>query len=267
MAMTVTRLAQIQLTVSDLAEAERFYADALGLTLAWHDDSATDIAGLLGAGRIRQTTLSRGQQTLVLQSFEVKGAPYPRGAAACDGLFQHFAMPVPDIGQAYARLAASGVAAISTRGPQQLPEQSGGAIAYKFRDPDGHPLELIQFPDRHSGGTDHSAIVVGDAERSIAFYHELGLRVAARQLNHGAEQDRLDGLNDAKVEVIALAPAHAKPHVELLAYQHPAPRLMPLLQPNDIAATRLVLEAAGAASPQLMRDPDGHYLLLVPAPS
>ena len=67
--------------------------------------------------------------------------------------------------------------------------------------------------------------------------------------------------------MIALAPAHATPHVELLAYRHPAPRLMPLLQPNDIAATRLVLEAAGAASPQLMRDPDGHYLLLVPAPA
>lgn len=29
----------------------------------------------------------------------------------------------------------------------RLPESSGGVTAFKFRDPDGHPLELLAFPD------------------------------------------------------------------------------------------------------------------------
>ena len=35
---------------------------------------------------------------------------------------------------------------ISTSGPQLLPAASGGVSAFKFRDPEGHPLELIAFP-------------------------------------------------------------------------------------------------------------------------
>ena len=43
-------------------------------------------------------------------------------------------------------------------------------------------------------GIDHSAIAVSDSARSIAFYEALGLRVAARALNSGHEQARLDGV-------------------------------------------------------------------------
>ena len=47
----------------------------------------------------------------------------------------------------YARLSAhAGWTTISTDGPQLLPASSGGVTAYKFRDPEGHPLELIAFP-------------------------------------------------------------------------------------------------------------------------
>ncbi len=31
-------------------------------------------------------------------------------------------------------------------GPERLPARSGGVSAFKFRDPDGHPLELLAFP-------------------------------------------------------------------------------------------------------------------------
>ena len=107
-----------------------------------------------------------------------------------------------------------------------------------------------------------------DAARSIAFYTgELGLREASRQTNVGAEQDALDGLDGVRVDVVALEPEHATPHVELLAYHTPASRPTGPLRPRDIAATRLVLEATGLPdnAPMLTHDPDGHALVLMPA--
>ena len=100
--------------------------------------------------------------------------------------------------QAYRRLCSvSGWTAISIDGPQRLPASSGGVSAFKFRDPDGHPLELLAFPDgawpahwqaRSNGdlalGIDHSAISVSDSARSIAFYEALGLRVAGAFAEH-----------------------------------------------------------------------------------
>ena len=105
-------------------------------------------------------------------------------ASASDLCFQHFAIVVADMALAYRRLCSvSGWTAISIDGPQRLPPSSGGVSAFKFRDPDGHPLELLAFPDgrwpaqwraRSNGdlalGIDHSAISVSDSARSIAFY-------------------------------------------------------------------------------------------------
>ena len=263
--MKVRRLLRIDLTVADLARAERFYTAALGFTAAGSEPVDPALASLLGAEQIRQIVLRRGEQSVALQAFHPAGAPYPANASACDQSFQHFAMPVPDMAAAMTRLLASGPAPISIGGPQRLPQRSGGATAFKFRDPDGHPLELIEFPDNRSGGIDHSAIVVADAERSIAFYREtLGMRLGARQLNTGPEQDRLDGLDGDIVEVVALVPDMPEPHVELLAYRSPPVRPAAPPRPNDIVATRLVFEVDSLphGSPALIADPDGHQLLL-----
>ena len=72
-------------------------------------------------------------------------------------------------------------------------------------------------------GYDHSAISVAEVDRSAAFYGLLGLEQASRQLNSGAEQERLDGLPEGDVvDVVAMRPAAAPtPHVELLAYRTP----------------------------------------------
>ncbi len=68
-------------------------------------------------------------------------------------------------------------------------------------------------------GIDHSAISVADSAASIAFYEGLGLRVAARSLNTGPEQERLDAVKHARVEVTALEPEQTTPHLELLCYR------------------------------------------------
>jgi catechol 2,3-dioxygenase-like lactoylglutathione lyase family enzyme len=166
-------------------------------------------------------------------------------------------------------------AAISEGGPQLLPPQAGGVHAFKFRDPDGHPLELLQFP-AGSGpaswrgrsavpgqiglGIDHSAISVADADASAAFYTELGLKTGERTFNHGPGQQRLDGLADVEVAVTPMQPAAGTPHLELLGYQVPRGALGPALQANDAAATRIVWQGTRAA---LLRDPDGHLQQIV----
>ena len=82
---------------------------------------------------------------------------------------------------AYARLRQQqGRARLA--GPQRLPDwnpNAGGIRAFYFRDPDGHPLEILQFPpDKGDAkwhapsrrlflGIDHTAIVVADTEASL----------------------------------------------------------------------------------------------------
>ena len=267
------RLLRMELTVSDLDHAERFYVEGLGFTAVDRGPVDPAMATLLGAERVVAATLRRGGQTLMLQQFQPSGDRYPHDANSCDQLFQHFAIPVVDMDAAYANLQAAGPTPISPA-PELLPARSGGVVAFKFRDPDGHPVELIRFPDGHDDGIDHSAIVVMDLERSIAFYRDqLGFSVASRQVNTGQQQDRLDGLAAVSVDVIALNPQLPTPHLELLGYRNPPVRPAARLSPRDIAATRVVLEVLELPSSarrltdgsrvQLMHDPDGHALVLV----
>lgn len=273
MTLKTRGIVRFELTVADLHKSEHFYVDGLGFTAALRGEAEPAMAALLGAERIATVELHKGGQIVVLQAFQPSGSAYPADATSSNQVFQHFAIPVADMAASHARLQALHPLPISKE-PQLLPERSGGATAFKFRDPEGHPLELIQFPDNHGDGIDHSAIVVADVDRSIAFYRDqLGFTVAARQLNTGPEQDRLDGQAGISVEVVALTPSRATPHLELLAYRHPKVRTAEALRPNDLAATRLVLEVsslpAGAARlsdgthAMLAHDPDGHALLLV----
>ena len=271
--MKADRLIRFELTVADLAAAERFYAGLPDIVVTGRDSADPAMAALLGVQRIEQVTLRRGEQVVVLQQFHPPGAPYPAGTVACDQHFQHFALPVSNAAAATAGLPDAATP-VSVGGAQALPPASGSATAYKFRDPEGHPLEFIHFADGHLGGIDHSAIVSADVERSIAFYRDcLGLTVAGRQTNRGPAQDRLDGLTDTVVEVVALQPRTATPHVELLAYRSPPVQPGSPLAPNDVAATRLVMAVdvvpqpcvalADGSAAALIRDPDGHLLLLI----
>jgi catechol 2,3-dioxygenase-like lactoylglutathione lyase family enzyme len=279
----VARLASISLTVGRAAPLIDFYERAFGFEVAGvarlDPGPCGRLMGVRGGADV--TTLRLGRETIEMVAFDEPGAPYPRGAAASDPIFQHFAIVVADMGRAYERLlAVNGWTPISVGGPQRLPAASGGVGACKFRDPEGHPLELLAFPaDRtpprwaKAGagpclGVDHSAISVASREVSLAFYDELGLGRTGGSLNHGPEQDRLDGLRDARVEVTALAPAgDAGPHLELLCYARHGDGAAVQPGDNDIAATRLLFEASPARDdqpPLSMQDPDGHRLIIRP---
>lgn len=300
----VLRLQRLSRTVRDLGEATSFYRDALGFRVtgqatfsgdAWGE--LTDVAGVRGTS----VTMRLGEQTLELVTFEPRGDPYPPHGNSADLCFQHVAIVVSDIDAAYSRLCEYSFTPISEGGPQGLPPGSGSVVAYKFRDPDSHPLELIQFPSGTGNtawqrkdivflGIDHSAIDVADVGRSVDFYTRvLGFSVASRSTNSGPAQKRLDALQEDVVDVVALQPAIAgPPHVELLGYRGAAGHTIPAhAKANDVFADRLVLQVDDLAclvdalraeqvafvSPgvvalphgqqmALVRDPTGHLLLL-----
>ena len=109
------------------------------------DPGFAELIGLAN-GQVQLTTLRLGNQVIALGKPQPPGRSYPRDVAGWDPLFQHFAIVVSDMTAAYANLQAlPGWTAISRDSPQVLPASSGGVTAYKFRDPEGHPLEMLAF--------------------------------------------------------------------------------------------------------------------------
>jgi catechol 2,3-dioxygenase-like lactoylglutathione lyase family enzyme len=301
----VSSLSRISLISADPHNLARFYCRAFGFTVerTFHvENTACGPLAVSPLGAADIVSLRLGLQQIELIGPAPSGRPYPPGVSGKSTLFQHFAIVATDLGEAYERLRREpDWTSISSQGPQRLPAASGGVTAFKFRDPEGHPLELIEFPpgpmsstwhpERNEQiclGIDHSAISVADTKRSIAFYEALGLAQSGGSLNRGEEQSRLDGIEDATVEVTSLAiPACAPPHVELLCYRdtpaYSSSRVQLPSAVNDLAATQLVFSMreesiisdlcethrrAHIFGPvvcddkvlALLRDPDGHLI-------
>jgi len=284
---TVARIARFSLTTADAHGLALFYERSFGCRrIAVETLHGPDCERLLSVqGVALKITLGIGEEIIELLQFSPPGRPYPAGSSASDLVFQHFAIVVGDMVDAVWRLSAvGGWAAITKDGPQSLPASSGGVTAFKFRDPEGHPLEFLAFPEGnvpsrwqagHSDetclGIDHSAISVSDSAASIAFYSRLGFRVSTRSVNRGQQQDKLDDLSAAHVEVTALVARQAAPHLELLCYRSVARTGVNDRSNNEVAATRLVLETCAASGyddgsviQRCIRDPDGHLLMIVP---
>jgi catechol 2,3-dioxygenase-like lactoylglutathione lyase family enzyme len=278
----VRRLARFALTTPNAYQLSNFYQNALDFRLLGTERrSGGEFERLMGVdGGASVVTLGLGDEVVELLQFDRPGRLYPKHANSSDLCFQHFAIVVGGINAAYQRLvSAGGWIAISTDGPQQLPASSGSVTAFKFRDPDGHPLELLEFPsDRvpaywqsrsQAGlflGIDHSAISVADRAASIEFYRGLGFRVSGHSFNSGPEQERLDAVRHVQVEVTALESQQATPHVELLCYRSVTRRTSSVVRGNDVAATRLIFDVEGSSAesvtPQGLIDPDGHRLVI-----
>lgn len=260
----MSRITCFSFTCADADRLAAFYVSAFGFHISEDKQySGQRFSRLIGINEAkgRSLRLRLGSQSIELLTFANVGAPYPIGCASNDLRFQHIAIVVSDIRAAYERLMRHGGWTPITRpAPQQLPTTSGGVTAFKFRDPEGHPLELLAFPPNKLPppwqlassasspclGIDHSAIVVANTGRSVTFYRDiLGFAIAGRSLNRGAEQIRLDSVPEAVVEVTSLDPEPAStPHLELLCYLSPAKRQLdsPALFSNDVAATRLSIE-------------------------
>jgi len=252
---------RIARNVANLAAMKNFYEIALGFkTIEVHENDAA-LATLFGAETVKRATLKLGATQLDLtQTFPAHpGAEFQGNETA----FQHIAITTNDIAAAHAKILSHGAIVISVNGPQQLPKSSGGVVAFKFRDPEGHPLELLQFPEPKPPGYDHTAISISNISASVNFYAKLGFRESAHGINTGAEQDALDGLSHVTADIIALSPAQPTPHLELLHYRSPVPTISEHLSPLSLAADRIVLQSQ-IKTMQLLHDPDGHAIILVP---
>ena len=252
------------LTVSNLDNAVTFYQQALGFEKVgervFTDRNYDYLTGVFGT-RVRSATMQLGDERIELEQYLTPaGQPIPVDSRSNDLWFQHFAVVVSDMEKAYEHVRTFPVQSISSA-PQTIPESNKGAAgikAYKFKDPDGHPLELLWFPSdkgkpkwqlpgsRLFLGIDHSAIGISNTERSTAFYRDLiGLSVTGGGINNGMTQEQLDNAFGAVVRITGLRPVlDASPGLEFLQYVTPSGgRPSPLnLRPNDLVLTRTVIE-------------------------
>ena len=268
----------IGITVANLERSKAFFQAVLSFSVEREFESSGRelelLTGVFGA-RTKTARLRLGQESIELTEFLApRGRPYPLDTRGNDQWFQHIAIITSDMDAAYRRLREHGVAHAST-GPQRLPDwnpNAGGISAFYFRDPDGHFLEILQFPpgkgeprwqDRAGLflGIDHTAIVSTDTERSLRFYRDgLGLVVAGGAENYGVEQEHLNNVFGVRLRITTLKAATG-PGVELLEYLAPRDgRPAPLdLKANDLAHWHTTIVAAAPAA--LLRSTFGGWLV------
>jgi catechol 2,3-dioxygenase-like lactoylglutathione lyase family enzyme len=247
--MAHPHLDSIGFTTADAGASAAFFVNHLGF--GRHGDAQIveggpygELVGLPGA-RLKLLRLTIGAEVLELTEIldpgpgARSGKPVPADSHSTDRWFQHICLVVNAMDKALAGLepaiATGTITPISTA-PQRLPDwntAAAGIVAYKFRDPEGHPLELLQFPpDKGEArwhaevpgpllGIDHSAIGIADTVASCRFYRELlGLSAGGEGVNSGPEQDGLDGLVGTQVQITG----HRCPTgtgVECLDYREP----------------------------------------------
>jgi catechol 2,3-dioxygenase-like lactoylglutathione lyase family enzyme len=229
----------VDMTVSDIDRAVDFYSRVLSFKKVWDTEVAGEtyenLEGVFGV-RMRVVRMQLGEEFIELTEYLApKGRSTPAGARSNDRSFQHIAIIVSDMDKAYAWLRQNKVEHVSS-GPQRLPDwnkNASGIKAFYFKDSDGHPLEILQFPpdkgaekwhrpsDKLFLGIDHTAIVVDDTDASLRFYRDLlGMRIAGESENYGTEQEHLNNVFGAHLRITSLR-ADSGPGVELLEYLSP----------------------------------------------
>jgi catechol 2,3-dioxygenase-like lactoylglutathione lyase family enzyme len=297
---------RITLIVSDLDRSEEDYVKTFGCTVERRHDIEPSVTSVLciPEGRGRSSCLRLGRERIELLEFtDAGGRPYPPDSTSTDLWFQHMAIIVSDMPQAHHQVMTNPrFRPITRAGPVRLPASSGGVTAFKFRDRDGHPLELLAFPARRAPeewrtasddspflGVDHTAIAISDTACSASFFTSVfGFSAGGRTENRGPEQDALDDVDDVQVSVTRLALDLPAPRMELLHYHVGARRQIPPdTASNDITATHCVVRVAsldvtaaalarrgtpltaddlmtrrGGVRAALVQGPDGHRFLV-----
>jgi len=249
-----TSVESVGMTVSDMDRAVEFYS-----ALAFRKISDVEVLGeefehlegVFGA-RMRIVRMQLGKEYLDLtQYLAPPGRPILVDSRSNDLWFQHIAIVVRDMDQAFDKLRALKVQFVST-GPQTLPpsiKAAAGIKAFYFRDPDQHNLEIIYFPpgkgdprwqektDNLFLGIDHTAIGISSTDASLHFYRDLlGLRRAGESENFGTEQEHLNQVFGAHLRITGMR-ADSGPGVEFLEYLTPGDGRT---RPADVHANDIV---------------------------
>src|SRR5437762_97978 len=228
----------VGMTVSDMDHSVAFYS-----ALAFQKVSDVEVLGeqyehlegVFGT-RMRIVRMKLGNEFVDLTEYLApRGRPIPVDSRSNDIWFQHIAIVVRDMDQAFEKLRALKVQFVSTA-PQTLPPSipaAAGIKAFYFRDPDGHNLEVIFFPpgkgdsrwqqksDKIFLGIDHTAIGISNTDASLHFYRDLlGMRKAGESENFGTEQEHLNQVFGAHLLITGMRAEHG-PGVEFLEYLTP----------------------------------------------
>src|SRR5207248_3696898 len=228
----------VGVTVSDMDHAVAFYA-----ALTFQKVSDTEVLGeeyehlegVFGA-RMRIVRMQLGDEHIdLIEYLAPRGRPIPVDSRSNDLWFQHIAIVVRDMDQAFAKLRQLKVQFVSTA-PQTLPTSipaAAGIKAFYFHDPDQHNLEIIYFPpgkgdprwqektDNLFLGIDHTAVGISNTNASLHFYRDLlGLRKAGESENFGTEQEHLNQVFGAHLHITGMR-ASAGPGIEFLEYLTP----------------------------------------------
>ena len=252
-AKAAVSVASVGMTVSDMDRAVEFYSALTFQKVSDVEvfgDEFEHLEGVFGA-RMRIVRMQLGNEYVDLtQYLAPPGRPIPVDSRSNDLWFQHVAVVVRDMDQAFERVRALKVQFVST-GPQTLPpsiKAAAGIKAFYFRDPDGHNLEIIYFPpdkgdprwqektDKLFLGIDHTAIGISNTDASLHFYRDLvGLRKGGESENFGTEQEHLNQVFGAHLRITGMRP-DSGPGIEFLEYLTPRdgrPR-PPDIHANDI---------------------------------
>jgi catechol 2,3-dioxygenase-like lactoylglutathione lyase family enzyme len=281
----VTAVDSIGVTVADVDRSVEFFSKVLSFEKVSEIEVAGSeyehLQGVFGL-RMRIVRMKLGDEFIELTEYLApRGRPIPTDSRSNDHWFQHIAIITSDMDKAYQWLRRHKVTHASS-GPQRLPDwnkNAGGIRAFYFKDPDGHALEILEFPTDKGDpkwrrlaaanpntlflGIDHTAIVVSDTEASLKFYRDaLGLRVAGESENYGTEQEHLNNVFGVRLRITALRAASG-PGIEFLEYLAPRDgRAAPVdLKVNDLAhwQTKLITGNAAVAERRLIA---GRYALI-----
>ena len=253
-ATAATSVESVGMTVGDMDRAVEFYSALTFQKISDVEvlgDEFEHLEGVFGA-RMRIVRMQLGNEFLDLtQYLAPPGRPIPVDSRSTDLWFQHIAIVVRDMDQAFDKLRALKVQFVST-GPQTLPpsiKAAAGIKAFYFRDPDQHNLEVIYFPPGKGDprwqekteklflGVDHTAIGISNTEGSLKFYRDLlGLRKAGESENFGTEQEHLNQVFGAHLRITGMR-SDSGPGVEFLEYLTPTDGRP---QPADVRANDIV---------------------------
>jgi catechol 2,3-dioxygenase-like lactoylglutathione lyase family enzyme len=235
----ISGVESVGITVSDMKVALPFYTNVLHFQILSDDTINTEQYSkliLVDDASVRITKLKLGDEKIELIDFIYpEGKDYPEDSKSNDLWFQHIAIITSNMDSAYAWLKLNDVKNISVE-PQRLPDwnkNAGGIKAFYFQDPDGHPLEILEFPpDKGNAkwhkksnqlflGIDHTAIAVSNTDESLKFYRDvLGMEVGAESENYGIEQARLNNVEGAHLKITGLH-SDFGPGIEFLNYLSP----------------------------------------------
>ena len=301
---------EVTITVSDINRSIKFFSEVLTFKIisidTIQDKSLNDLFAIDYKDlKIIKAKMKIGNEQISLMQFvqPTNGREIPLDSKSNDLWFQHIAIVVNDMEKAYAILKSHKVVHVSTM-PQELPDYipaAAGIKAFYFRDPDGHNLEIIYFPQGKGNpkwktiknsspfiGIDHTAIGISNTDINTAYYSDaIGLKVAGNSINYGTEQEHLNQVFGAYLLITGLK-ANKGFGVEFLEYiAPPGGRKYPTdskvtdlwhwhttIRVNNAQAIydKLVEENANFISKKIVtlnklkqfmvRDADGHALLI-----